>query len=516
MIPYDVRLIRDQRHRPSVVSTTFAAARSLRWALFTTMLIGLAALPTARAQLAAAVSDVCADSCCRTDVLLLNTGYDHIKGGLYPIGGYDPFWHVVSGATEGTADIIERERGTWADPQPGTQWVGTRGDPEGRPTTYEKCFCVCGPNATDLTFNLSILASGPGKVSIDGVAIGTLPAGGALTPTVITATVHLNPGVHCIEVEVEETLVYADGHGAQNGFDLQGTVVGPGLVKYTCCNTVIDGDCETPRLKIGTDNTWTLTSGAGPGTFPRAASVITTVYWPGAWGIPTPGSSWIGPNPQGNSNLAGDDYNYRKCFCMNQAGTVVITMTLAADDACDVYLDGFPIMTFVPNYRIPTTQTLIVALDAGCHCFDFLVDDLGGSITGLDALIDLQGSHISKPECCDCAGGGGDGEPRNGVNPRDGHAAGTPAGTEAHGTMLLAIPNPTNGATTIHYVLEKAGDASVELYDVSGRLVRSLDAGARTAGAHEIHLDATSLAAGSYFAVLNVGGKRFTVPISVR
>lgn len=62
-----------------------------------------------------------------------------------------------------------------------------------------------------------------------------------------------------------------------------------------------------------------------------------------------------------------------------------------------------------------------------------------------------------------------------------------PAGDAAdHGVRLLTNPNPFLGATTIGFALASATQVELGVYDLSGRLVRSLARGHLGAGAHRI------------------------------
>jgi hypothetical protein len=73
-----------------------------------------------------------------------------------------------------------------------------------------------------------------------------------------------------------------------------------------------------------------------------------------------------------------------------------------------------------------------------------------------------------------------------------------------------AVPNPSHGGTTLEYSLPRAGAVSLRLYSVSGRLVSTIDQGAKEAGSHSVSFAGRSLAAGTYFAVLNAEGQRLT------
>jgi hypothetical protein len=55
--------------------------------------------------------------------------------------------------------------------------------------------------------------------------------------------------------------------------------------------------------------------------------------------------------------------------------------------------------------------------------------------------------------------------------------------------LITARPNPFGSSTLIQYELPQEGAVSIVVYDVSGRLVRTLVRGHRTAGAHEVSWD---------------------------
>jgi flagellar basal-body rod modification protein FlgD len=61
---------------------------------------------------------------------------------------------------------------------------------------------------------------------------------------------------------------------------------------------------------------------------------------------------------------------------------------------------------------------------------------------------------------------------------------------------------------------------TLSIYDVAGRVVRTLEAGSRGAGLHEVRWDGRSedgrvVAAGTYFAALEAGGEVVTAKLNV-
>jgi len=67
---------------------------------------------------------------------------------------------------------------------------------------------------------------------------------------------------------------------------------------------------------------------------------------------------------------------------------------------------------------------------------------------------------------------------------------------------LAAYPNPFNPTTMIAFDLPKAGNATLAVYDLNGRLVQTLVDEKMNAGHHELGFDGASLPSGIYFARL--------------
>ncbi len=80
-------------------------------------------------------------------------------------------------------------------------------------------------------------------------------------------------------------------------------------------------------------------------------------------------------------------------------------------------------------------------------------------------------------------------------------------GTAVPGYALRPnTPNPFAGTTALTYELPAASEMELAAYDVLGRKVVVLDAGARAAGAHRASFDARGLPAGVYTLRLSVDG----------
>jgi len=102
-------------------------------------------------------------------------------------------------------------------------------------------------------------------------------------------------------------------------------------------------------------------------------------------------------------------------------------------------------------------------------------------------------------------------------------ATGTPTAVSPGAALELALapatPNPSVAATTLAYTLPRAGAAALEIYDVGGRLVRTLASGEQQPGAHALSWDGRDAAGrlagrGLFFARLSFGGETRTKRIT--
>jgi photosystem II stability/assembly factor-like uncharacterized protein len=85
---------------------------------------------------------------------------------------------------------------------------------------------------------------------------------------------------------------------------------------------------------------------------------------------------------------------------------------------------------------------------------------------------------------------------------------------------LTSSPNPFRGGTTVSYSLSRPGSVTLSVYDIAGRLVRTLESGPREAGDHEARWDGTNesgtqVASGTYFLRLESGGEVRAGKVSV-
>jgi hypothetical protein len=70
-------------------------------------------------------------------------------------------------------------------------------------------------------------------------------------------------------------------------------------------------------------------------------------------------------------------------------------------------------------------------------------------------------------------------------------------------TIGNIFPNPTSGETTINYSLANASTVNVEVVDIAGKVVYSLDNGTEVAGAHNVAFNAASFSNGVYYVTIS-------------
>ncbi|MCB2212595.1 T9SS type A sorting domain-containing protein [bacterium] len=73
--------------------------------------------------------------------------------------------------------------------------------------------------------------------------------------------------------------------------------------------------------------------------------------------------------------------------------------------------------------------------------------------------------------------------------------------------LSAAYPNPFNPSTALMVTLPEAGELTVQVFDIQGRLVTTLARGQRAAGQHLLTFDAATLASGIYFVHAEVPGR---------
>ncbi len=74
--------------------------------------------------------------------------------------------------------------------------------------------------------------------------------------------------------------------------------------------------------------------------------------------------------------------------------------------------------------------------------------------------------------------------------------------------LLQNYPNPFNPSTDIQYMISAPGKIKLNVYDITGRIIRVLYSGNQNAGYHKFRFDAGELASGTYLYTLSKDGKQ--------
>jgi hypothetical protein len=88
--------------------------------------------------------------------------------------------------------------------------------------------------------------------------------------------------------------------------------------------------------------------------------------------------------------------------------------------------------------------------------------------------------------------------------------------TRLNGYEITIAPNPFSSATCIRYALPTAGNASLKLYDVTGKLVSVLATGNHNAGVSSIRLEGATLPSGIYMLKLATDVRTTTTKLIVQ
>lgn len=81
--------------------------------------------------------------------------------------------------------------------------------------------------------------------------------------------------------------------------------------------------------------------------------------------------------------------------------------------------------------------------------------------------------------------------------------------------LLQNIPNPATGSTSVNFKIVKTNTVSLSVYDVTGKLMKTIDEGNLSSGMHTIIVETANLGAGIYFYTLTVGDQKMTKKMTI-
>lgn len=81
--------------------------------------------------------------------------------------------------------------------------------------------------------------------------------------------------------------------------------------------------------------------------------------------------------------------------------------------------------------------------------------------------------------------------------------------------IVQAMPNPATSATKLVYELDKSYDVKVMMFDVTGKMISTIDQGTQAAGTYTLDLNVSNLAEGTYYVAIRNGSNGIGTKISV-
>ena len=77
------------------------------------------------------------------------------------------------------------------------------------------------------------------------------------------------------------------------------------------------------------------------------------------------------------------------------------------------------------------------------------------------------------------------------------------------------MPNPFSGSTSIYYEFAQSSNVLVELFDITGKKIMTLNEGKKLSGSHSFVLNAEQLNSGVYFYTFTANNNRLTGKMNV-
>jgi len=232
----------------------------------------------------ASAQDGCNDAKCKTDTVILNTGYNQASGTPYSAGQTDGYWQVVD-APNTTLTVpapawVIPAISAW-DSLPNSGWISAfnnssqnqNNDPPLKPYSFQRCFCTCdGVESIDI--NLQMLIDNYGDVYFDNTLIGSqtnTTTASFHNPAFVVhpAPIAVKPGKHCIRIDLR------NNSGVAMGVDVVGTVTSASpkgaavFLSPACCEPTGNGsngtdgnpcaDISTQKFICQPDGTYSYT-----------------------------------------------------------------------------------------------------------------------------------------------------------------------------------------------------------------------------------------------------------------
>jgi glucose/arabinose dehydrogenase len=151
-------------------------------------------------------------------------------------------------------------------------------------------------------------------------------------------------------------------------------------------------------------------------------------------------------------------------------------------------LDDGVLLGTVPSAQVDPGLSATIGRRVGGYCFGGVIDEVriyNRALSQAEIQADMNTPLASAP--LDVPG-------------RD-----TPALPAAY-SLRMSGPNPFHTRATLAYTLPRAGHVRLQVFDVSGQLVSTIENGLRAAGTYTVTFEPKRLASGLYFCRLEAGG----------
>ena len=341
------------------------------------------------------------------------------------------------------------------------------------------------------TVNMNVTITGAGTYSQNSNTITSFPLYGRdtlliTTPTFNPTAVGLYTMAHTVsQTETDELLsnntitrairvsdtVYARDNG----------VIGTGITNSLSPSDYVGGDVD--------------------------ASVIATLYEFPANGVITTASAYVATSTQNGASFDFVLYNIDGTGTFVEvASSDIYNVATAADKNKWVTM---PFITPGGPYPVLAGESYVIGVRVyGAPTFD------------LDILNDLtlEGTQPAQTTFVDAGGTGTWGwiqkAPFLHLNV-EAINAGVNENDAANAVLHQNIPNPAVSSTAVNFEIVNANTVSLSLYDVTGKLIKSIDQGKLAAGMHTIVLETSDVDAGVYFYTLTVGEQQLTKKLTV-
>lgn len=210
------------------------------------------------ASLPCSAQNGCDNPSCRTNSLIINTGYNPSTSSAYSVPGQDPYWVLTNAPTtvtvnlNGPSNVIASVWGGNTTIDPTSRYISAFSSAGSNlaninqsinPYRFERCFCVCEDNVT-VSYKFTVRVDNQVKFYIDGILLSGQPAklsqtAGANfdnndnTDNQVQGTIVLKKGRHCLQADLRNDNAYS-----AMGLNIKGTLSASGnsLIKDDCCN----------------------------------------------------------------------------------------------------------------------------------------------------------------------------------------------------------------------------------------------------------------------------------------